>query len=108
MAALDRALALAEPNSVAVFVGENLHLDVARIDDGLFDIDFAIAERTLCLALGRFERGTKLLARVHEAHAFATAASRGFQHHGVADALGDLLALFGGGEAARSSRNKRD
>src|SRR5580700_9547946 len=108
MAALDRALALAEPNRVAVFVGEHLHLDVARIDDGLFDIDFAIAKRTLRLALGRCERGTKFLARIDQAHTFATATSRGFQHYGIADALRNLLALFGRGKAARSSRNKRD
>ena len=107
MTALDGTLALAQPDGIAVLVGQHLHLDVAGIDDRFFDIDFAVAERTLRLALRRFERGTKFLASVHQAHAFAAAAGRGFQHHRVADALGDLFAFFGRGEAARGSGNKR-
>ena len=51
-----------EPHHVAVLVGQNLHLDVAGIDDRLLDINFAVAERTLRLALRRFQRGTKFLA----------------------------------------------
>src|SRR5208282_3471972 len=107
VAALDGTFALAEPDGIAVLVGQYLHLDVARIDDRLLDIDFAVAERTLRFALRRFERGTKFLARVHQAHAFATPASRCLQHHGVADALRDFFAFFGRGEAARGSGNKR-
>ena len=37
MAALHRALALAEVDDVAVLVAEDLHLDVARIDDDLLE-----------------------------------------------------------------------
>ena len=100
VAALDGTLALAEPNGIAVLVGQHLHLDVAGIDDRFFDIHFAVAKRTLRLASGGFEGGTKFLAGVHQAHAFAAAAGRSFQHHRVADALGDFFAFFRRGEAA--------
>ena len=107
VAALDRTLALAQPDGIAVLVGQDLHFDVAGIDDRLFDIDFAVAERTLRFALRRFERGTKFLASMHQPHAFAAAAGRGFQHHGVANALGHFFAFFGRSQAARGSRNER-
>ena len=44
MAPLNGALALAEPDRIAMLVGQNLHFDVPRIDDRFFDIDFAVAK----------------------------------------------------------------
>ncbi len=74
MTPLDGTLALAEPDGIAVYVGKHLHLDVAGIDDRFFDINLAITEGTLRLALGGFEGGTEFIAGVHEAHAFSAAA----------------------------------
>ena len=51
MAALDRALALAEVHDVAVVVAEDLELDVARVLEILLDVDVAVAEGGLGLAL---------------------------------------------------------
>src|SRR5205807_4899576 len=42
MAALQRAIALEQMNDVAVTVAENLHFDVARLLDVLFQVDAAI------------------------------------------------------------------
>ena len=56
--ALDRALALAEVDDVAVVIAEDLELDVARRLDVLLDVDVADAERRLGLAL----RGLAALA----------------------------------------------
>ena len=42
--ALDGALALAEGEDVAVLVGEDLELDVARALDELFHVEVAVAE----------------------------------------------------------------
>src|SRR5208282_3041177 len=58
------------------------------------------------LALGGFERGTKFLAAMHQAHAFATASSRGFQHHRVTNTFGNFFAFFGRSESARGSGNE--
>jgi hypothetical protein len=106
VAALDGTLALTEPHRIAVLVGQQLHLDVAGVDDGFFDIDFAVSERTLCLALGGFQRRAQFLPRVHQSHALATAAGRGFQHDGIANAFGDFFAFLSRSEASRRSWNK--
>jgi hypothetical protein len=62
MAALDGALALPQIDGVAMFVGQHLHFDVARIDDGFLDVDFVVAEGALGFALRGFERGLSILA----------------------------------------------
>src|SRR4029077_8616233 len=45
--ALDGTLALAKPYGIAMLICQHLHLDVAGVDDRLFDIDFTVAVRTL-------------------------------------------------------------
>ena len=106
MPSLDGTFPLAKPDDIPVLVGQHLHLNVARIDDRLFDVDFAVAERTLRLAPGGFEAGTKFSPGVYEAHAFATAASRRFQHHGITDALGNFFGFFGRSQATRGPGNE--
>ena len=61
MAALDRAVALAEMDHVAVRVGEHLHLDVARILEVALDVDRRVGEVRLPLALRRLERLRRLV-----------------------------------------------
>ena len=51
VAALDRALALAQVHDVAVMIAEDLELDVARRLEILLDVDVADAERRLGFAL---------------------------------------------------------
>ena len=63
VAALDRALALAEVDDGAVMVAEDLELDVARVLDVLLDVDVADAERRFGLALRGLERLAQLLRR---------------------------------------------
>ena len=75
VAPLDRALALAEVDDVAVLVAEDLELDVARRLDVLLDVDVAHAERGLGLALRRLDRMRQLAGRAHDAHAAAAAAA---------------------------------
>ena len=58
MPPLQRTLAFAKIDRVAMLVGEHLHLDVPRIDDRLLDINFAIAERALRLAARRLREQT--------------------------------------------------
>ena len=53
VAALHRAVALAEMDDVAVVVGEDLDLDVARVDHGLFEDQLARAEGALGLGARR-------------------------------------------------------
>jgi len=53
--ALDRAVARAEVDDVAVLVGEDLDFDVARLFDVLLDVDLRAAERRLGFGLGRLD-----------------------------------------------------
>jgi hypothetical protein len=56
MPPLDRALAFPEIHRIAVLIREHLHLNMPRIDDGLLDIHFAVAECPLRFALRAFQR----------------------------------------------------
>ena len=55
VAALDRAVPLAEMDDVAVGVGEHLHLDVAWVLEVALDVDRRVGEVRLALAPGRLE-----------------------------------------------------
>ena len=55
-------------------VGEDLHLDVARLDDGLLDEDGRVAERALGLAHAGLDRLAQVLGVVDPAHAAAATA----------------------------------
>ncbi len=61
VAALDGALALAERDDVAVLVGEDLELDVARALDELLHVHVAVAERRRGFAGGGMEEIGQLL-----------------------------------------------
>ena len=63
MAALDRAVALAEVDHVSVRVGEHLHLDVPRVFEVPLDVDRRVGEVRLPLALRRLERLHRLVGR---------------------------------------------
>ena len=56
MAALQRAVALAEMDGVALAVAEHLDFDVARLLQVFFEIDRIVAERRLRLGLGGRDR----------------------------------------------------
>src|SRR5712691_7878768 len=94
MTPLDRTLALAEVDEVAVVVAEDLELDVPRVLEIFLDVDVADAEGRLCLALRRPQEVAKIAGRADDAHAAATAAGHRFDHHRVADVPGALERLL--------------
>ena len=55
MAPLDRAFALAQVNDVAVAVGQDLNLNMARLLDELFDENPVVAETGLGFVGGQLE-----------------------------------------------------
>ena len=77
VAALRRAVALADPHGVAVGVGEHLHLDVAGPGQVALDVALAAAEALERLGLRRLERVGGLGGRPHHPHAPAAAAVGG-------------------------------
>ena len=94
VAALQRAVALAEMNGVAVAVGEDLQFDMARMADVLLDQHAGIAERALRLALRGFERGVEIGVLVDAPHALAAAAGHRLDQQRVAELVGFLLEEF--------------
>ena len=102
MTALQRALALTEVHDVAVRVGEDLDLDVARpLDPALHD-HTVVAEGGQRLTLRGGRRFGDLAGSTHHPHALATAAGHGLDHqrepaavapryHRHAGLLGELL-----------------
>src|SRR5690606_1891650 len=87
VAALHRALALAEVQYLAVYVGQHLDLDVAWSLEILLDVDAVVAERLPRLALCTLERALHLRRTAHDTHPLAATASRGLEQHGIAERL---------------------
>ena len=94
VAALQRAVALAEVAHVAVLVGKDLHLDVLGLHEIFLDEDVVIAEGLACLALDELERGDNVLGHFAQAHAAAAAAGRRLEDDGEAEADGLLERLL--------------
>ncbi len=88
--ALDRAVALAEVQDLAVLVGQDLHLDVARVLDELLEIHGAVAERGFGLRARGVKTGDERRLVARDAHAASAAARRGLDHHRVTDLLRDV------------------
>ena len=95
VAALDRAVALAEVNDVAVGVGEHLDLDVAGVGQVALEVDRRVAEELLALAGRALERVRQLAGVARHAEALAAAAAGGLDRDRIADAGGDDLARGG-------------
>ncbi len=88
MTPLDRALALAEREHVAVVVAEHLNLDVACGLDRLLDVEGPVAERGLRLARRARVRIVELIRAGNEPHALAAAAGARLQEDRVTDLFG--------------------
>ena len=92
--ALDRALALAQVDAVAVRVAQHLELDVPRLDQVLLEVDRAVAEGGLGLGLGDHEAVPEALLVERDAHAAPAAARGRLDDHRVADVAGQRQRLL--------------
>src|SRR5258706_15015373 len=94
MSALNRALALAKVNQIAVLIAEDLNLYMSSCLDVLFDVYRRIAERELSLLLCSRQRREKGGAVVNYAHPAAAATSRCLDDYRVTDGGRDSRGLF--------------
>jgi hypothetical protein len=92
--ALHRALAFTEVDTMAMLVGEDLNLDVARTLDELLEIDLSGTKGTLGFAGGGGESSLQILRPMDGAHSFAASAGGGFEHDGITDAERNVVSLF--------------
>ena len=88
VAPLQRAVALAEVDRVAVRVGQHLDLDVARVLEVALDVDARVGEELLAFAGGALVGVLQVLGRHRDAEALAAAASRRLAGDRVAGILG--------------------
>ena len=93
---LDRTLPLVQIERVAERVGQDLDLDVPRLDDEFLDEHPVVAERVLGLVAAGREALEGLLVVVGDAQALAAAAGGRLDHHRVADVAGDFDSTLGG------------
>ena len=98
VAALHRALALADGQRVAVGVAQELDLDVVGVLDELLHVALAVAEGGQSLGVGLLVGGARRLGGVDPSDAAAAAARARLDEHGAADAPRLALRLVGGGE----------
>ena len=100
VAALQRAIALAQMDDVAVAVGDDLNFDVTRLGEVFLHIDVVIAERGLGFGACGGERFHDVFSGARDFHAAPAAARGGFDQHRIADLFAPLLGFFFGGDAA--------
>ena len=75
-------------HNIALRVAKHLHLDMARPLEIALEEDSVISERARRLALRADKGARKFVGARHNTHAAAAAAGRGFDQHGIPDALG--------------------
>ena len=77
-------------HKTAVIVAEQLHLDVPRPLDKLFNKNTRAAKSGLTLTLRAFQRHGQFILAVYNAHATPAAAVCRFENHWPAELAGDL------------------
>ena len=107
IAALQGAVTLAEMAHIAVLIGEDLHLNVLRLDKVLLDEDIVVAERLLGLALDKLKCRDDLLGRIAQAHAAAAAACGCLEDDGEAEAYRLFQCLLAALERLLAARDYR-
>ena len=108
MTALDRAVALAEVDHVAVPVRQDLHLDVARILDEPLDVDGRVGEVLLALARRGLEGTARFVGPVDELHPFPAPSRRRLDDQRVADLLAERDDALDRSDRLDRARDDRD
>ena len=91
--ALHRAVAFAEMHDVAVGVGKDLELDVARVLQVLLEVDGIVAERRAGLGAGERYRVDERRFGTHDTHPAPAAAAGRLHDHRIADVAGGAQRL---------------
>jgi len=105
MAPLDRAVALAEPDNLSLTVGEDLHLDVARVPDLPLEVEGGRSERGGRLAGRPAPSRLEVLVAPDDAHPLASTAAGRLEQDRVADVV---RGSAGGGGVTERLRAFRD
>src|SRR5262249_44954724 len=107
VAALDRALALAQVDDVTLCVGEHLDLDVPGTQHEALDEHAVIAKARLRFGPGAGESNAAVLFAESKPHALAATASRSLNHYGIADLARDAKRLVHAFDFTIRARDRR-
>ena len=105
MPALDRTIPLEQVHQVAVFVAQNLNLDVFGANHQLFDEHRIVAEGLARLGLSPRQRFFEFPGRPDHAHAATAAATRGLHEDRVAHLVGKRTRVLDALDCLGGSRN---
>ncbi|KAF1018683.1 MAG: hypothetical protein GAK37_03803 [Pseudomonas sp.] len=94
VAALQRAVAVAQVNGVALAVGQYLHFHVTRVGQVFFQVDHRVAEPGTRFGAGLLGGFDQVFFLVHHAHAATTTATGGLDDHRVAHFTTDAQSGF--------------
>ena len=108
MPALDAAIALPQMHGIAVFVSEDLDLDMPHFREKAFEINLRIAERRRSLGRRLGEESAKLVHARGNPHPASAAAARRLQQQRKADLSGNLRRRLCVGKSLRRTRHDRD
>src|SRR5581483_4427353 len=104
---LNRAFALAKMDDMAVFVGEYLHLDMARLLDKLLQIDIRAAERGGRFRARNVQLPGQFLLVLHETNATPAAAHRRLDEQRIAALLREMEGVLLAAEQPVRAGNDR-
>ncbi len=91
----------------AVLVGQNLELDVTRLLDELFHVEFTVAKGVGGFSGGCVVKIGQLVSVANDAHATAAAAGLGLEDDRIADLFRDTYGFFCGcNHAVRAGQNR--
>ena len=96
VAALHRAVALAEVDDRAVLVGGDLDLDVSGVGDEPLEVQALVAERRAGFAAREAEEAVEFVAVLGEFDPAATATAGGLDQHRVSDFVGCFARVVAG------------
>src|SRR5690242_2363245 len=108
VAALDRALALAEMYDVPVAVAQHLDFDVPRLFDIFLDEDPVVGKARFRFARGRTKAVAYFRVAGGDPHPFAAPAGRSLDHDRIADLARDSERGFGIGDHVEVSGHARN
>ncbi len=95
MAALQRTLAFAQVNEVAVLIAQDLDFDVTGTLDEFLQVHLAGAKGTFGFAGCAAQSSGEILGVIHSPHTFSAAAGSRFEQDGIPDFRGKLQSFAG-------------
>ena len=108
IAQLHRAVSFMQMQDVAVAIGQDLDLDVARTFDQFLDEEITVAEGARGFTPATLERLGHGIRVNDDAHASTAATARGLEHHGVPQLLGDSGGAINRLECLGTARHHRN